>query len=130
MEHFKRSFLKVGGNNAEASGSASRQVQQAELAVGQDGSGGSGVGHVIGLSVADCASGAGVGVGSQASSQAPVTKTRNADGREMGHGIPTHQVQQVINHCNDSKRIQKTKATSYKAKLMTLEDDMGWYSNE
>ncbi|GJY99753.1 hypothetical protein Tco_0517183 [Tanacetum coccineum] len=29
-----------------------------------------------------------------------------------------------------SKRIKKTKATSYKAKLMHLEDDMGWYTDE
>ncbi|GKA18087.1 hypothetical protein Tco_0697924 [Tanacetum coccineum] len=28
------------------------------------------------------------------------------------------------------KRIQKTKAASYKAKLMHLEDDMGWYTDE
>ncbi|GJT43177.1 hypothetical protein Tco_0951892 [Tanacetum coccineum] len=40
----------LGGNNAEASGSASRQAQQTEPAVGQDGSGGSGVGVVISLS--------------------------------------------------------------------------------
>ncbi|GKD69274.1 hypothetical protein Tco_1323364, partial [Tanacetum coccineum] len=39
------------GNNAEASGSAFRQAQQIELAFGQDGSGGSGDGAVIGLSV-------------------------------------------------------------------------------
>ncbi|GKA18012.1 hypothetical protein Tco_0697849 [Tanacetum coccineum] len=39
----------TGGNNAGASGSASRQAQQTEPAVGQDGSGGSGVGAVIGL---------------------------------------------------------------------------------
>ncbi|GKF02054.1 hypothetical protein Tco_0028977, partial [Tanacetum coccineum] len=64
----------TGGNNAEASGSASRQAQQVEPAVGQDGSGGSGVGVVIGLSVADCAGGAGVGVGSQGSSHSRWTK--------------------------------------------------------
>ncbi|GJX20453.1 hypothetical protein Tco_0223130 [Tanacetum coccineum] len=57
----------TGGNNAEASGSASRQAQQTELAIGQDGSGGSGVGVVIGLLAADGQGGAGVGVGSQAS---------------------------------------------------------------
>ncbi|GKA37152.1 hypothetical protein Tco_0723717, partial [Tanacetum coccineum] len=28
------------------------------------------------------------------------------------------------------KRIQKTKATSYNAKLMNQEDDTGWYTNE
>nr|GEU71555.1 RNA-directed DNA polymerase, eukaryota [Tanacetum cinerariifolium] len=55
----------TGSNNAEAIGSASRQAQQAEPLVGQDGLGGSGVGVVIGLSVADGAGGAGVGVGSQ-----------------------------------------------------------------
>ncbi|GJS09928.1 hypothetical protein Tco_0366724 [Tanacetum coccineum] len=59
-----------GGNNAEASGSASRQAQQTEHVVSEDGSGGSGVGAVIGLSAADGQSGAGgpggegVGVGS------------------------------------------------------------------
>ncbi|GJS65905.1 hypothetical protein Tco_0680469 [Tanacetum coccineum] len=49
-----------GGNNAEASGSASRQAQQTEPAVGQDGSGGSGVGVVIGMYVAIGKGGAGV----------------------------------------------------------------------
>ncbi|GKC79123.1 hypothetical protein Tco_1129897, partial [Tanacetum coccineum] len=43
------------------------------------------VGAVIGLSDADSAGGAGVCVGSQV----PVSKTRNANGREMGDGIPT-----------------------------------------
>ncbi|GJU61911.1 heat stress transcription factor B-4-like protein [Tanacetum coccineum] len=37
----------TGGNNAEASGSASRQAQQTEPAIGQDGSCGSGAGIVI-----------------------------------------------------------------------------------
>ncbi|GJU10888.1 hypothetical protein Tco_1133284 [Tanacetum coccineum] len=41
-----------GGNNAEADGSASRQAQQTELAVGQDGLGGSGAGAILGLSAA------------------------------------------------------------------------------
>ncbi|GJX35467.1 hypothetical protein Tco_0247024 [Tanacetum coccineum] len=66
----------IGGNNAEASGSASRQAQQADPAFGQDGSGGSGVGAVIGLSVVNCAGGAGVGVGSQGSSHTRWTKRR------------------------------------------------------
>ncbi|GJS88545.1 hypothetical protein Tco_0771181 [Tanacetum coccineum] len=60
----------------EAGGSASRQAQQAEPTVGQDGLG---VGAVIGLSIVNCVggtSGAGVADGSQ-------------DGREMGDGIPT-----------------------------------------
>ncbi|GKB35581.1 hypothetical protein Tco_0880523, partial [Tanacetum coccineum] len=55
----------LGGNIAEACGSASGQ---AEHAVGQDGLGGSDVGVVIGLSVNDGQGGAGgasVGVGSQ-----------------------------------------------------------------
>ncbi|GJW82868.1 putative reverse transcriptase domain-containing protein [Tanacetum coccineum] len=55
------------GNNAEASSSASRQVQ-AELAIGQDGSGRSCVCIVIGLPVVDCAGGACIGVGSHGSS--------------------------------------------------------------
>ncbi|GJX85627.1 mutator type transposase [Tanacetum coccineum] len=113
------------GNNAEGSGSASRQAQQTEPAVGQDGSGGSGAGVVIGLSAAAGEGGAGdpggAGVASQGSShtrwtrrrvqterispqkrtptqpanqpstssQVPVSQTRNADGREMGDGVPT-----------------------------------------
>nr|GEU45799.1 zinc finger, SWIM-type [Tanacetum cinerariifolium] len=40
----------TGGNNVEGSGSASRQAQQTEHAVVQDGSGRSGAGAVIGLS--------------------------------------------------------------------------------
>ncbi|GJZ26077.1 hypothetical protein Tco_0570330 [Tanacetum coccineum] len=108
-----------GGNNAEASGSASGHAQQTEPAVGQDGSGGSGAGAVIGLSAA--AGEGGAGVASQGSScsrwtkrrvqierispqkrtptqpasqpstssQVPVSKTRNADGREIGNGVPT-----------------------------------------
>ncbi|GJT57025.1 hypothetical protein Tco_0992079 [Tanacetum coccineum] len=92
MKQFKRSFFNVGGNNVEASGNASRQPQQAELVVGHDGSGGLGVGVVIGLSIADGAGGvgdAGIGVGSQCSSHMPVSETKNADEREMGDGIPT-----------------------------------------
>ncbi|GJW90649.1 hypothetical protein Tco_0168202 [Tanacetum coccineum] len=95
-----------------------------EPVVGQDNSGGSSVGVVIGLSAADGQGGTGgpgVGIGSQGlphtrwtkrrvqtvrispqktnptrpasqpltSSQVPVTETKNADGREMGDGIPT-----------------------------------------
>ncbi|GJT16778.1 heat stress transcription factor B-4-like protein [Tanacetum coccineum] len=59
----------TGGNNAEASGIASRQVQQTEPTVGQDGSSGSGAGAVIGLSAAagECGAGGpgGAGVASQ-----------------------------------------------------------------
>nr|GEW86898.1 hypothetical protein [Tanacetum cinerariifolium] len=67
---------REGGNNAEASGSASRQAQQAEPVVGQDGLGGSGVDVIIGLFVVDGAGGAGVGVGSQGSSHTRWTKRR------------------------------------------------------
>ncbi|GKA32900.1 mutator type transposase [Tanacetum coccineum] len=63
-----------GGNNAEASGSASRQAQQTEPAVGQDCSGGSGVGAVIVLSAVDGQGGSSVGVGSQGSSHSRWTK--------------------------------------------------------
>ncbi|GKE94404.1 hypothetical protein Tco_1579259, partial [Tanacetum coccineum] len=113
------------GNNAEASGSASRQAQQTEPAVSQDTSGGSGAGAVIGLSTAAGEGGAGgpggAGVASQGSShsrwkkrrvqtkrispqkrnptqhasqhstssQVPMSETRNADGREVGYGVPT-----------------------------------------
>ncbi|GJT22353.1 heat stress transcription factor B-4-like protein [Tanacetum coccineum] len=64
----------TGGNNAKASGSASRQAQQTKPAVGQDGSGGSGAGDVIGLSAA--ADEGGVGVASQGSSHSRWTKRR------------------------------------------------------
>ncbi|GKA09544.1 putative reverse transcriptase domain-containing protein [Tanacetum coccineum] len=74
--HNKATYKGQGGNNAEASGSVSKQAQQVEPAVGQDGSGRSGVGVVIGLFVADCAGGAGVGVGSQGSSHTRWTKRR------------------------------------------------------
>ncbi|GJT42296.1 hypothetical protein Tco_0951011 [Tanacetum coccineum] len=114
----------TGGNNAEAGGSASRQAQQTEPIVGQDGSGGSGVGAVLGLSAAgEGAAGGpgGAGVARQGSSrtrwtkrrvqtqrislqkttptqpasqpstssQVPVSQIRNADGREIGDGVPT-----------------------------------------
>nr|GEV39285.1 hypothetical protein [Tanacetum cinerariifolium] len=75
-QKFKGSLCNVGGNNAEASGSASRQAQQAKPAVGQDGSGGLGVSAVIGLSITDYAGGAGVGVGSQGSSHTRWKKRR------------------------------------------------------
>ncbi|GJV46543.1 hypothetical protein Tco_1431079 [Tanacetum coccineum] len=48
----------TSGNNAEASGSASRQAQETEPAVGQDGSGGSGADAIIGLSAAASEGGA------------------------------------------------------------------------
>ncbi|GJW56748.1 crooked neck-like protein 1, partial [Tanacetum coccineum] len=70
----------TGGNNAEGSGSASRQAQQTEPAVGQDGSGGSGAGVVIGLSAAAGEGGAGdpggAGVASQGSSHTRWTRRR------------------------------------------------------
>ncbi|GJU70378.1 mutator type transposase [Tanacetum coccineum] len=110
-----------GGNNAEASGSATRQAQQTEPVAGQDGLGGSGAGAVIGLSTAAGEGGPGASVASQGSShsrwtkrrvqterisprkktptqpasqsstssQVSVSETRNADGREMGDGVPT-----------------------------------------
>ncbi|GKG18686.1 hypothetical protein Tco_0372984, partial [Tanacetum coccineum] len=71
----------TSGNNVEASGSAFRQAQQTEPVVGQDGSGGSSDGAVIGLSAAAghastcglCGLG-GAGVGSQGSSHTRWTK--------------------------------------------------------
>ncbi|GJZ77731.1 heat stress transcription factor B-4-like protein [Tanacetum coccineum] len=88
----------TGGNNSEASGSASRQAQQTEPAVGQDGSGGSGVGAVIGFFAADGVGGPG-GAGGAGVVLAVKVHTildgqreeykQNADGREMGDGIPT-----------------------------------------
>ncbi|GKE31220.1 hypothetical protein Tco_1450542, partial [Tanacetum coccineum] len=65
-------------------GSASRQAQQTEPAVGQDGSGGSGAGVVLGLSAA---AGEGDLCGAGVASQ--VSQTRNEDEREMGDGVPT-----------------------------------------
>nr|GEY95422.1 hypothetical protein [Tanacetum cinerariifolium] len=107
-----------GGNNTKGSGSASGQAQQTEHAIGQDGSGGSGAGAVIGLSAAGEG---GLGIASQgssrsrwkkrrvqtkrispqkrtptqsisqpsSSSQVPMSKTKNAYGREIGDGVPT-----------------------------------------
>ncbi|GJT98597.1 hypothetical protein Tco_1094115 [Tanacetum coccineum] len=85
--HNKATFQGQGGNDAEVSGSASRQAQQIEHAVGQDGSGGSGVGVVIGFSAA--IGQGGLGVDSQGLSHTRWTKKINEDGREMGDGIPT-----------------------------------------
>ncbi|GJW76725.1 uncharacterized protein Tco_0138407 [Tanacetum coccineum] len=70
-----------GANKYQVSGSLGDQF-------GQDSSGGSGVGAVIVLSVAD-GQGGGCGAGVGVSSQVPVSETKNADGREMGDGIPT-----------------------------------------
>ncbi|GJV90182.1 hypothetical protein Tco_1537995 [Tanacetum coccineum] len=124
--------LNTSDNNAKASGSASRQAQQAETIFGQDGSGRSGVGAVIGVSDVDYAGSAGVGAGSQGSyhtrwtkrrvqtvrispqittptqpstnSQVLVTETRNVDGREMVS---------VENVCNRSPyKWQTSKSTS------------------
>nr|GEX73536.1 putative transposase, mutator type, MULE transposase domain protein [Tanacetum cinerariifolium] len=68
--HNKATYKGQGGNNAEGSGSASRQAQKTKPAVGQDGLGGLGAGVVIGLSAAAGEGGAGdpggVGVASQA----------------------------------------------------------------
>ncbi|GKC25790.1 hypothetical protein Tco_1027940 [Tanacetum coccineum] len=132
----------TGGNNTVASGSASGKAQQAKPIVGQDGSGGSGVGAVIGLSTTDGQGGTGgasVGVRSQA------TETRNANGREMGDGIPTQSsevggasefVKKISPLAEEimvliRKHLQNTKSTSYKAKsLMPVEDDMGWCTDE
>ncbi|GKE24437.1 hypothetical protein Tco_1435949, partial [Tanacetum coccineum] len=80
-------WINPCGNNSEASGSASRQAQQTEPAVGQDGSGGYGVGAIIGLFAAAGEGGAGGLGGAGVASQ--VSETRNADGREMGDGVPT-----------------------------------------
>nr|GEV65872.1 transposase, mutator type [Tanacetum cinerariifolium] len=73
-----RNFEKRG-NNTKANGSASRKAQQTKLAVGRDGSDGSGVGAVIGLSVAAGEGGAG----------GPGVASQECDGREMGDCVPT-----------------------------------------
>ncbi|GJX20939.1 hypothetical protein Tco_0223616 [Tanacetum coccineum] len=85
VDYMEGKILLQGGNNAEASGSTSKGAQQTEPAVGQDGSGGSGGGVVIGLSASQGGAGGpgGAGVAIQ------VSETRNADGREMDDGIPT-----------------------------------------
>nr|GEV25561.1 hypothetical protein [Tanacetum cinerariifolium] len=49
----------TGGNNAKASSSASGQAQHTKLVIGQDGSGGSGAGAIIGLFAAAGEGGAG-----------------------------------------------------------------------
>ncbi|GKA62113.1 heat stress transcription factor B-4-like protein [Tanacetum coccineum] len=78
--HNKATCKGQGGNNAEASGSASRQAQQTDPAVGQNGLGRICVGAVISLSAADGqggaggTGGAGVGVVSQGSSRTRWTK--------------------------------------------------------
>ncbi|GKC22481.1 crooked neck-like protein 1, partial [Tanacetum coccineum] len=72
--HNKATCKGQGGNNEEAIGSASRQAQQIEHVVGQDGSGGSGACDVIGLSTA--AGEGGAGVASKGSSHTRLTKRR------------------------------------------------------
>ncbi|GJW77472.1 crooked neck-like protein 1 [Tanacetum coccineum] len=71
----------TGGNNAEASGSSSRGAHQTKPAIGQDGSGRSGGGAIIGLSVGQGGAGGtcgpcGAGVSSQGSSYGRWTKRR------------------------------------------------------
>nr|GEY42561.1 hypothetical protein [Tanacetum cinerariifolium] len=69
-----------GGNNAEGSGSASRQAQQIEPGFSQDGSGRLGVGDIIGLSAVAGEGGAGdpggAGVANQGSSHTRWTRRR------------------------------------------------------
>nr|GEV30589.1 hypothetical protein [Tanacetum cinerariifolium] len=76
--HNKATCKGQGGNNAEGSGSAFRQAQQTEPAVGQDGSGGPGAGVVIGLSATAGEGGAGdpggAGVSNQCSSHTRWTR--------------------------------------------------------
>ncbi|GKG49588.1 hypothetical protein Tco_0518362, partial [Tanacetum coccineum] len=62
-------FFYVGVNNAEGSGSASRQAQQTAAVVGQDGSGGSCAGAVKGLSVVAAEGGTGDPGGAGVASQ-------------------------------------------------------------
>ncbi|GKB88972.1 heat stress transcription factor B-4-like protein [Tanacetum coccineum] len=79
----------TGGNNAEASGSASRQVQQTKPAAGQDGSGRLGAGAVIERISPQKRTPTQPASQPSTSSQVPLSETRNADGREMGDGVPT-----------------------------------------
>nr|GEW06865.1 hypothetical protein [Tanacetum cinerariifolium] len=77
----KRIVNVQGGNNAKASGSASRKAQQTEPTVGRDDSGGSGVGAVISLSSAAGEGGpGGAGVASQGSSHSKRAKRRGLGG--------------------------------------------------
>ncbi|GKC99439.1 hypothetical protein Tco_1169714 [Tanacetum coccineum] len=71
----------TSGNNAEGSGSASRQAQQTEPAVGKDGSGGSGAGAVIGLSAAAGEGGAGDPGGAGVASQVLQVEFADMEGR-------------------------------------------------
>ncbi|GJX22185.1 heat stress transcription factor B-4-like protein [Tanacetum coccineum] len=89
--HNKATYKGQGGNNAEACGSASRQAQQIEPIIGQDGLGGLGVGVVIGLSTTAGEGGAGGPGGAGGASQglSHMSEIRNADGREIGDGVPT-----------------------------------------
>ncbi|GJT35535.1 heat stress transcription factor B-4-like protein [Tanacetum coccineum] len=92
----------TGGNNAEAGSSASRQAQQTKPAVGQDGSGGSGVARQgssrtrwtkirVQIERISLQKTTPTQPASQpsTSSQVSVSQTRNADGREMGDGVLT-----------------------------------------
>ncbi|GKB28113.1 hypothetical protein Tco_0867514, partial [Tanacetum coccineum] len=127
----------TGGNNAEASGSASRQAQQTEPAVGQDGLGGSVAGAVIGLSGAAGEGGAGGPGGAGVTSQ--VSETRNVDGREMGDGVPTQSSAAggVMSDNGNFPMVDKEEVNSKKLASMAEEmimlievSDFIWYNDE
>ncbi|GJY33356.1 crooked neck-like protein 1 [Tanacetum coccineum] len=78
-----QSCKNIGHNKETCKGQGRKPIT-----VGQDGLGGSRVGVVISFSATDGQGGAGgarVGVGGEV----PVSEIRNADGKEMGDGIPT-----------------------------------------
>ncbi|GJX26570.1 ribonuclease H-like domain-containing protein [Tanacetum coccineum] len=89
-----QSCKNIGHNKAtckgqEANGSAFGQAQQAEPAVGQDGSGGLGVGDVIGLSATggqNGSGGAGVGVGSLGNGYSRKGAKRKPKANKSKHG--------------------------------------------
>ncbi|GKE10437.1 hypothetical protein Tco_1413988 [Tanacetum coccineum] len=99
MEHFKSSFFNVDGNNAEANGLSAIDGQ-----CGAGGAGGAGVGvgsqgssrtrwtkRRVQTERISPQKGTPTQPETQPStnSQVLVTETRNADGREIGDGIPT-----------------------------------------
>nr|GEZ16037.1 hypothetical protein [Tanacetum cinerariifolium] len=87
--------FSVGGNNAKASGSASRQAQQTEPALGHDGSGGSSPGAVIGLSAAageGCACVASQDMLSEVVEQRMYTNVSDEIDGAKGEHLPNHVV--------------------------------------
>ncbi|GJU09594.1 ribosomal RNA small subunit methyltransferase [Tanacetum coccineum] len=103
------------------------QAQQAKPAVGQYGSGGSGVGVVIGLSVVDCAGGAGVGVGSQGSSHTRWTKRRV---QTVRISLQKTTLTQPASQPSTNSQVLVTETRNADGRELGDEDDMSWYTDE